>query len=211
MFPKEAWKYQYRADWPELYTKVRVWDVAATDGAGDWTVGALLGRSVDGDVYVIERYREQRAPEYVIDDMKAIALRDGPGVPILVEQERSGAGATNMEFYRRELSGFQVEPAKADGPKEVRARQYSIMQRGGRVILPADDDDIGWVKEWVDEHKGMMGDGRRPRHDDQIDTAAYAVRYLLDHDVIDILDPNDYELNFQTMLDYERLLEQMGM
>jgi predicted phage terminase large subunit-like protein len=210
MFPKESWKYAPRAEWPDIHTMVRAWDVASTEGGGDYTVGALLGRAVNGDIYVIDVYREQKGPEQVLTDMRVVAERDGASVPILIEQERSGAGATNIEFFKRELQGFIVEGSKADGAKEVRARSYSIMQRGGHVWLPADNEDIDWVKLWVDEHKGMMGDGRRPRHDDQIDTGAYAVRYLLDHDVVDIIDPNDTDLNFQNMLEYEQLLSQLG-
>jgi predicted phage terminase large subunit-like protein len=210
MFPADDWKYLQRADWPDLHTLVRVWDVASTEGGGDWTVGTLMGRSVDGDLFIVDRYRDQRGPDQVLADIKATALRDGPHIPILIEQERSGAGAINLEFYRRELTGFMVEPAKADGPKEVRARQYSIMQRGGHVFLPADEDDRTWVTEWVKEHKGMMGDGRRPRHDDQIDTGAYAVRYLLDHGIVDIVDPNDLEFNFKSLQDYEDLMFNLG-
>ena len=56
----------------------------------------------------------------------------------------------------------------------------------------------------------MMGDGRRPRHDDQIDTGAYAVRYLLDHGIVDIVDPNDLEFNFKSLQDYEDLMFNLG-
>jgi len=210
MFPKDSWKYALRSDWPDIHTKVRAWDVASTEGGGDYTVGSLLGRATNGDIYVLDVYREQRGSEQVLDDMRATALRDGYDVPILIEQERSGAGATNIEFFKRELREFIVEGSRADGTKEVRARSYSILQRGGHVWLPADQEDAEWVKDWVEEHKGMMGDGRRPRHDDQIDTGAYAVRYLLEHDVVDIIDPNDQDANFQSLMEYERLMEQLG-
>ena len=39
----------------------------------------------------------------------------------------------------------------------------------------------------------MMGDGRRPTHDDQIDTAAHAINYLLDHGIIEVADPHDMD------------------
>jgi hypothetical protein len=44
------------------------------------------------------------------------------------------------------------------------------------VWLPADAE---WLEEWKKEHAGMVGNGVRPRHDDQIDTAAYCVLELL--------------------------------
>jgi len=60
--------------------------------------------------------------------------------------------------------------------------------------LPADDADADWVNEWVKEHASVMGDGRRGRHDDQVDTGAYAVNWLLDNGIDDLVDPNDADL-----------------
>ena len=54
----------------------------------------------------------------------------------------------------------------------------------------------------------MMGDGRRPRHDDQIDAASHSVNYLLDHGLVEIMDPNDMRENTYQMLEY---LEAMGL
>ena len=211
MFPPDKWRYMLRSEWPDLYTRVRAWDLAATEGSGDWTVGAMMGKSVDGDLFVCGRYREQHSADVILADLKAQAVVDGPQIPILIERERSGAGKTNVEFYRKELTGFTVEDANADGTKEQRARPYEVMQKSGRVILPADEEDEDWVKEWVTEHKGMMGDGRRPRHDDQVDTGAYAARYLLEHGVVELIDPNDIELNFKDMLEFDQWMETIGL
>lgn len=211
MFPPDKWRYMLRSEWPDLYSKARAWDLAATEGGGDWTTGTLMGRAVDGDLYVCGRYRAQHSADIVLSDLKATATVDGASVPILIEQEKSGAGKTNVEFYRKELAGYSVVPMPAEGTKEQRARPYEVMQKSGRIILPADADDEVWVKEWVKEHKAMMGDGRRPRHDDQIDTGAYACKYLLEHDVVDIIDPNDMDLNFKDMLEYEELMATIGI
>lgn len=205
MFPKDKWKYAPRAEWPELYSRVRTWDIAATAGGGDWTVGALLGVAADGDVYVLGRFREQRDAESVIAEMKQIAADDGPGVPIRIERERSGAAKLNIEFFKKALQGYDVDGVLAEGTKEQRAFTYSTLQKGGHVWLPSDDDDAEWVKTWVNEHKGMMGDGRRPRHDDQIDCGAYAVNYLTQHGVVSIVDPNDTEANLADMLRFEEM------
>lgn len=210
MFPEAKWVKKPRADWPDLYAKVRSWDLAATEGAGDWTVGALLGVSADGDIYIDRPYREQKSADNILIDLQSTAAADGPAVPILIEQERSGAGATNIEFYKKYLTGFTVEGAKAEGTKEQRALSYSVMQKSGRVVLPADEEDEPWVKEWITEHKAMMGDGRRPRHDDQVDTGAYGVIHLLSYGVVELVDPNDMETNFADMLEFDRLLEMIG-
>jgi predicted phage terminase large subunit-like protein len=106
------------------------------------------------------------------------AHSDGPLVPIFLEEETGASGKSNTSAFqrKRELLGFQVNPAPAEGTKEQRAIPYSTEQNKQNVWLPK---DAPWLAEWIDEHKRMMGDGRRPRHDDQIDTMAYAVNYLL--------------------------------
>jgi predicted phage terminase large subunit-like protein len=194
MFPPAKWKYALRDDWPPIFNKVRAWDPASTKGGGDYTTGSLLGRAANGDIYVFGRIRERLGSGDVIEKVKATASSDGAATPILVEEERSGAGKNIVEFFRRELMGFQVHPAKAEGTKEQRATPYSTLQQGGHVWLPADDADVDWVNEWVKEHASVMGDGRRGRHDDQVDTGAYAVNWLLDNGIVDLVDPNDADL-----------------
>lgn len=209
MFPEAHWKYALRQDWPQLYVKVRSWDLASTKGGGDFTTGALLGRDYEGDIYIIGRERGQWGSEEGMNKVKSTALADGAAIPIQIEQERSGAGVNLVEFYRKELKGYQVVPAKADGTKEQRATPYSILQQGGHVWLPADDEDAEWVKVWVKEHSGMMGDQRRPPHDDQIDTAAYGVMYLLDHSIVEIADPNE-PMDIERQMAMEQMLQDMG-
>ena len=187
MFPEENWRYwvdpdahNVKADddaWlPALTRQVRVWDLASSEGSGDWTVGTLLGRDRDGRVFVLGRERFQHAPGEVERRIKETAERDGYEVSIRIERERSGAGITVVDHYKRELLGFDVDGVKAEGDKESRATPYSILQNGNKVYLPRHAD---WVDGWVREHAQMDGKGKRPKHDDQIDTAAYGVRFLI--------------------------------
>lgn len=177
MFPAQHWKFWDDTNIPEITRKVRAWDLAATEGAGDYTVGTLMGLGVNGDLYVLGRERFQRNSAEVERIVASVARADGYEVKILIEQEKAGAGKSLVEHYQRMLAGYFVQPAKIDGAKEVRARPYSAMQNNGRVWLPKHDAEL--CKSWVGEHKKMMGDGRRPRHDDQIDTAAYCCLDLI--------------------------------
>lgn len=176
MFPRDRWMYWNPQNIPALTRSVRVWDLATTEGGGDWTVGVKMGIGSNGDLYVLDRQRFQRSTSDVEQAVLACSQTDGYGVKIMIEQERAGAGKTVFESYQRKLAGFSVAPAKADGTKEQRATPYSSMQQQRRVWLP---ESAPWLEEWRKEHQGMLGDGRRPRHDDQIDTAAYAARELL--------------------------------
>lgn len=177
MFPRSKWKYWNPQNIPQIIQTVRCWDLATTEGGGDWTVGTKMGLGQNGDLYVLDRQRFQKSTSDVEDAVKTWAAADGWQTAIIIEQEKAGAGKAQVEHYARILPGFRVQPGKAsDGTKEQRATPYSSMQQVGRVWLPEDAD---WLEEWRKEHQGMMGDGRRPRHDDQIDTAAYAAMDLL--------------------------------
>ena len=176
MFPRACWKYWNEQTIPQIKRTVRVWDLATTEGGGDYTVGVKMGIGNNGDLYVLDRQRFQRSTSDVEQAVLAASVTDGYGVKIMIEQERAGAGKTVVENFQRKLAGFLVVPAKADGSKEQRATPYSAMQQNRRVWLP---ESAEWLEEWRREHQGMLGDGRRPRHDDQIDTAAYAARELL--------------------------------
>ena len=176
MFPRAMWMYWNSQNIPAMSRKVRVWDLATTEGGGDWTVGTLMGLGSNGDLYILDRQRFQRSTSDVERAVIACAETDGYGVKVLIEQERAGAGKTVLESFQRKLAGYHVEPAKASGTKEQRATPYSAMQQRRRVWLP---EAARWLEEWRKEHQGMLGDGRRPRHDDQIDTAAYGAIDLL--------------------------------
>ena len=187
MFPSDNWRYWVDPDshhekpaddeWlPELTRQVRVWDLASSEGSGDWTVGTLLGRDRNGRVFILDRQRFQHAPGEVERLIKATAQRDGYEVSIRIERERSGAGITVVDHYKRELLGYDIDGVKAEGDKESRATPYSILQNSQKVYLPRYAD---WTEAWIQEHAQMDGKGKRPKHDDQIDTAAYGVRFLI--------------------------------
>ncbi len=167
MFPREFWKfYPSRDAIPPITRTVRAWDLATTAGGGDWTVGSKFGRAQSGDFYLLDRVRVQLSSGEVEKLVMATAKADGFSTKIIIEQEKAGAGKTVVENYRRLLQGYIVEGGKAsDGTKEQRATPYSSQQNQGRVWLPEFDKTL--CKEWIDEHRKMMGDGRRPRHDDQ--------------------------------------------
>lgn len=179
MFPKSKWRFWDINDEtrPTIVRSVRAWDLATTEGGGDYTVGAKFGLGSNGDLYLLDCERFRKNSGDVEKAVLAAARGDGFGVKILIEQERAGAGVSVVEHYKRKLAGFMVEGARADGSKEQRATPYSIMQNQERVWLPAGNKQL--CDDWIDEHRKMMGDGRRGRRDDMIDVGAYATMELL--------------------------------
>jgi phage terminase large subunit-like protein len=211
MFPEDRWLLIPRADWPDRYIQTRAWDIASTEGGGDYTCGTLCGKDFDGLYYIENVWREQVGPEAGIRAVKDTAGVDGYGVVIQIEEERSGAAKQLSEFYAQHLVGYMVEPAKTDGTKEQRAYIYSTLQKGRKVVLPSDEEDDEWVQRWIKSHKGMMGDGRKPKFDDEIDTGAYGIRWLAQHEAAEYLDPNDLDNDPAQMMAMMELLEAAGL
>lgn len=188
MFPRDLWAYWNASNLPGLPRVVRAWDLATTEGGGDWTVGTKMALGTNGDLYVLDRIRVQYGPSRVEDLVETTAQADGYDTLVLIEQEKAGAGKALVEHYQRKLAGYNVKPAKIEGAKEVRATPYSAMQNRQRVHLP---EDAPWLEEWKAEHAKMMGDGRRPRHDDQIDTGAYCTLELIGQGVTEMWIPGE--------------------
>jgi predicted phage terminase large subunit-like protein len=176
MFPVDRWGEYDPDDPPHVVARVRVWDLASSeDKRADFTVGTLMGRTADDHFLILDRVRGRWSPDGVQRIIKETADKDGNTVPILIEQSRSGDGAHVIAAFEKLLVGFNVDGVTPKGDKTTRAMGYSAEQRKGRVLLPK---GCSWRKEWVAEHVQMDGKGRLPKHDDQIDTAAYCFNYL---------------------------------
>lgn len=189
MFPMQNWEFYEPSEMPLLDREVRVWDLAATEGAGDWTCGTKVGRR-DMRFYVTDVRRFRKNAGGVQDEVKRIAALDGYGVKVLIEEEKGGSGKSVVEAFRRVLLGYTVDSAKAEGDKESRATPYSAEQNKHNMLLPR-PGSVDWdVKGFIDEHKRMMGDGRRPKNDDRIDTSAYAMLDLLGRGIVELWVPS---------------------
>lgn len=190
MFPEAKWRYydpapELRDSLPQFIAMRRVWDLAATEGGGDWTVGALTGKTNSGNFYILDVQRFQKGADEVQKAIRQTLAVDGFAVPIMVEEEKGGSGKHNTAFFSRELAPAYVKAALPQGKKEDRARPYSNLQQSGKVFLPKSPEgaDPDWTPQWlqlfIDEHAAMMGDGRSGRHDDIVDVVAYAVNDML--------------------------------
>lgn len=192
MFKREDWRYYKPGELPDMDAMVRVWDLAGTAGAGDWTVGAKWGIN-DRKMYLLHIERFRLGSGEVLNTVEATAVSDGYSCKILVEEEKGGAGKSLIAAIQKLLPGYNVEPAKAEGDKRSRATLYSSEQQNHRVLLPEEGTVSFDVKAFKDEHVRMMADGRLPKHDDQIDTSAYAALELVGALAVDIYIPETEE------------------
>lgn len=175
-FKTENWVYVPSIDRSTLRL-VRFWDLAATEGAGDWTVGMLVGMNSDNLTYVLDIVRGRWSASRVEQVMKATAERDGKGVPVRFEMERAGAGKSQLSTIVRLLTGWDVDGVKAEGKKEERPDNSGLtaQHQNKRVVIVGSKEDPTWTA--LVEEARVFPDGR---HDDQVDALDGAFKFLVD-------------------------------
>lgn len=122
---------------PAVAHRVRFWDKAATQGAGNYTCGLLMSYA-NGVFYVEDVQRAQVRPDGRHQLMKQTAQVDhqrDPETRQVIEEEGGSAGKDAALFEIRLLAGFLVYTKKPTGSKEVRANPVASQAEAGNVKL----------------------------------------------------------------------------
>ena len=162
-----------RDDLPEATAckRVRAWDVAATEGGGDFTAGPLMLYDPATRHFIIEDMKRFQKSPYNTEQMVINATQgDGHGVHVMMEQEPGSSGKTVIDHYTKRLSGYSFKGEKATGPIEVRAHPFLVACENGRVRMVEEE----WNQQLRDEVNAFP-DGE---HDDQIVACALAYNRL---------------------------------
>lgn len=171
MFRPENWVLIDQIDEAPL-RKLRWWDLAATEGGGDYTVGALIGVDHQNMPVVLDIKRVRMRASDVEDLVLATAREDGIAVPIRMEQERAGAGNTVIEHYARVLMGFDFAGKRPVGDVNIRAQAWASAQQKRMVRMLKRD----WTEACIHEHQVFS---ERARFDDQVDGCSSAFNELM--------------------------------
>lgn len=188
-FDEEAWTYY--SEPPDCERYVRAWDLAASENAGDWTVGLLLGKVRESKRFaVLDVERKRVGPDgvrkLVLDTAVRDKLRYGPGVIVNIPQDPAQAGKDQATQYVSMLSGFHVRitPTASNKSKTIKAGGAASQQRVGNVMLPKDAAavmadgkkglPVGWVGAFVAETT-QFDNGT---FDDQVDAFSDAYNRL---------------------------------
>ena len=119
---------------PSTMKSCRAWDLAATDGAGDWTVGALMGRDENGTFYIANVIRGQWESSYRDRMIRQAAIVDGECL-IRIPQDPGAAGKSEANRLAIMLAGHNVKFAPVTGDKATRARGFAAQLNIGNVKL----------------------------------------------------------------------------
>jgi predicted phage terminase large subunit-like protein len=150
----------------------RGWDLAATEGAGDYTAGVKLGQLGDGRYVVANVVREQYGTAKRDALIKSTASGDGMGqAKQSLPQDPGQAGKGQVAGLTAMLAGHIVHSSPESGDKVVRARPFASQVNAGNVLMLR----APWNTAFTDELR-LFPNGA---HDDQVDAVARAFVGLL--------------------------------
>lgn len=166
---KRAWFPVVRAV-PAGTKFVRGWDLAATEGAGDWTAGVKIGRQKNGRFIIANVVRDQKSAAGVERLLVNTASQDGYTTEISLPQDPGQAGKQQASYYIGKLAGYTAHATTESGDKETRANPLSAQAEAGNVDILEGD----WNDTFLDE-LCVFPNGE---HDDQVDGASRAFNTL---------------------------------
>lgn len=166
---KKAWFPIVRAV-PAGTKFVRGWDLAATEGAGDWTAGVKIGRQKNGRFIIANVVRDQKSAAGVERLLVNTASQDGYTTEISLPQDPGQAGKQQASYYIGKLAGYTAHATTESGDKETRANPLSAQAEAGNVDILEGD----WNDTFLDE-LCVFPNGE---HDDQVDGASRAFNTL---------------------------------
>lgn len=149
---------------------VRGWDLAATEGAGDWTVGVKIGRQKNGRFIIANVVRDRKSSAGVERLLVNTASQDGYECKISIPQDPGQAGKAQTSYLIQQLAGYTVTASTESGDKETRANPLSAQAEAGNVDVLEGD----WNDAFFDE-LCVFPNGE---HDDQVDGASRAFNTL---------------------------------
>ena len=148
----------------------RAWDLAASDGKGNWTVGVRMGITPQWKPIIVDVVRGQWESGERDRIIRQTARLDGPHVLQHAPQDPGAAGKSYGVTFIRMLAGLPVKVSPVSGSKTLRADPFASQVNVGNVGYVAGP----WNKAYLEELRTFpLG-----ANDDQIDASADAFREL---------------------------------
>ena len=144
----------------------RAWDMAATEGGGDYTVGVLVGLDSHQNYHIADIRRGQWNPATAERQVLAAAASDPAGTMIRIEQEPGSSGLTVIRHYAGLLAAYPFRGVRATGDKTDRAKPLASAVANGLYSVSQND--------WTDTLLKELAAFPEAVHDDQMDALALA-------------------------------------
>jgi predicted phage terminase large subunit-like protein len=155
----------------EPLISVRAWDLAASEGAGAYSVGVLMHYAKESEQFIIgDVKRKQLGAGGVRQMIQDTAEEDGTAVQIILPQDPGQAGKAQVEDYIHMLLGYDARAEAQSGAKETRAGPLSAQIEIGKVSVL----QRVWTKALLDEMRFFP----KGKFKDQVDAASSAFNAL---------------------------------
>ena len=150
--------------------EVRSWDLAASEGKGDWTVGVKM-RSDGRTWHIVDVVREQYDPSGVDRLIAATAMLDGKQCHITLPQDPGQAGKSQAQRHVAMLAGCKTTVELQTGSKTTRAQGLATQIDIGNVTVQS----APWTQTLIEEFRNFPYGA----HDDIVDACSSAFNYLI--------------------------------
>jgi predicted phage terminase large subunit-like protein len=155
----------------EYTTRVRAWDLAATPGGGDFTVGVLLGRNAAGDRWsILDLVRGRWSADERNAIIRTTAVMDGMDTRVRFAQDPGQAGKEQAQGLVGMLGGYVAGSKNVTGNKVTRADPLAAQVNAGNVSMARGD----WNRELRDELRRFPNG----KNDDIVDAVSDAFAEL---------------------------------
>ena len=151
---------------------VRGWDLAATQGGGDYTAAPLVGiHSESGRIIIADMVRGQWGPGNRDEQIKNTTVADTRKVVQDFPDDPGAAGTAVIEYIVNKLKGYAVVWSSESGDKETRATPIAAEVNIGNVDMVVGD----WNRAFKEELRGFPSG----KYDDQVDGLSRAYTRLV--------------------------------
>jgi predicted phage terminase large subunit-like protein len=155
---------------------VRHWDLAASAGRGDWTVGVKMSR----------RIINSNKPRYTIEDVKRVRLdaadvealvkqtarEDGRHCTVGLYQDPGQAGKMQAGYYIRQLDGYSVRITPVTAGKVTLCTPVASQHQAANIAIAKGE----WNQSFLNEMEAFSG--AKNDTDDQVDAVSGAFHLL---------------------------------
>lgn len=147
---------------PPLRKSGRAWDIAHTEGAGDFTAGVKMAQLEDGRYIVLNVVRGQWDTDE--RDKTILATAQTDGTEVRIRGPLDPGGKSWAKAFTRMLAGFPVHVKLVRKDKQIRADPLSSQVNAGNVLLLRG----AWNKDYIEELRQFPNG----KHDDQVDASS---------------------------------------
>jgi predicted phage terminase large subunit-like protein len=167
---------------PRMIKVCRRWDLAASEGEGDFTAGVLMGIDADRNVWILDAVHFQKGPGKAEREMKRVTEQDDAifkgRCRVVFPREPGAAGKILARHFAIQYAkfdhGFHIESRA----KHIRARPLAAGLESGTVFLRAGE----WNSILIDElcaFDESISEAHGDQIDDLVDAASGAYHELV--------------------------------